>query len=282
MSDIDFFADLGPDDFGAELAKPVKAAAKSDTFPCEHCNGSGVWRGGRNSKGESKCFACGGRGWFKTSASDRMAKRVKAAQNKREALANAQDAFDKSNPGLIDELRGMTSWNSFAQSLTEQYDRKGALSDKQVVSAARMIAKTAATKAKRAAEKAAATVAVDLDAIRQMFAKAAESGLKRPTYRAEGLIISRAPDHGKNAGALYVKTASGDYQGKIQGREFNPAYSAAPETTTALQAIAKDPAEAAIRYGRLTGSCSCCGRELTNKVSIENGIGPVCATKFGF
>jgi hypothetical protein len=39
--------------------------------------------------------------------------------------------------------------------------------------------------------------------------------------------------------------------------------------------------EAAVRYGRQTGRCSCCGRELTNKASIDAGIGPICASKWG-
>jgi hypothetical protein len=37
-----------------------------------------------------------------------------------------------------------------------------------------------------------------------------------------------------------------------------------------------------VAYGRATGSCSCCGRELTDPVSIEAGIGPICAGRFGF
>ena len=54
-------------------------------------------------------------------------------------------------------------------------------------------------------------------------------------------------------------------------------------TSGALLTIAKNPVEAAKAYGKLTGSCSCCGRELSDPVSIEAGIGPVCATKwFGF
>lgn len=34
--------------------------------------------------------------------------------------------------------------------------------------------------------------------------------------------------------------------------------------------------EAAIRFGREIGSCSQCGRRLTNRISRELGIGPVC------
>lgn len=46
-----------------------------------------------------------------------------------------------------------------------------------------------------------------------------------------------------------------------------------------------DPYAAATAYGLQTGvcsCCSCCGRELTNKLSVELGIGPVCREKFGW
>ena len=37
--------------------------------------------------------------------------------------------------------------------------------------------------------------------------------------------------------------------------------------------------EQASEWGRRTGSCMICGRELTNADSIERGIGPICAAK---
>lgn len=39
--------------------------------------------------------------------------------------------------------------------------------------------------------------------------------------------------------------------------------------------------EQAKEYGRETGVCISCGAELTDPVSIEAGIGPICATKWG-
>lgn len=33
-------------------------------------------------------------------------------------------------------------------------------------------------------------------------------------------------------------------------------------------------------FGHRTGRCCCCGRTLTNPVSIENGIGPICAERY--
>lgn len=44
--------------------------------------------------------------------------------------------------------------------------------------------------------------------------------------------------------------------------------------------IEADPMAAAAEYGILTGRCGCCSRELTDPVSIERGIGPICAEKF--
>lgn len=44
--------------------------------------------------------------------------------------------------------------------------------------------------------------------------------------------------------------------------------------------IEADPVAAAAEYGILTGRCGCCSRELTDPVSIERGIGPICAAKF--
>lgn len=48
-----------------------------------------------------------------------------------------------------------------------------------------------------------------------------------------------------------------------------------------LVTIEQDPAAAIIAHGKLTGICGCCGRTLTDPASIEAGIGPVCAKKFG-
>jgi len=47
-----------------------------------------------------------------------------------------------------------------------------------------------------------------------------------------------------------------------------------------LQELNADPLAAAMKHGKLSGRCCSCGRDLTDPVSIEAGIGPVCATKF--
>ena len=184
---------------------------------------------------------------------------------------------------LVKGLREHVSWNDFASSLVQQYDRKRSLSDKQLDAAERMLAKIAANRAEKAA-RAAAAPSVDLTRVHAMFAKAMASGHKRPVYRAAGLALSLAPLSGRNAGSIYVKDdETGDYLGKVtEDLRFNPLRTAPEWAAEALSRIARDPSAAAVEYGRETGRCSCCGRELTNPDSIALGIGPICKDRWGF
>ena len=184
---------------------------------------------------------------------------------------------------LVKGLREHVSWNDFASSLVQQYDRKRSLSDRQLDAAERMLAKIAATRAEKA-ERAAAAPSVDLTRVHAMFAKAMASGHKRPVYRAAGLALSLAPLSGRNAGSIYVKDdETGDYLGKVtEDLRFNPLRTAPEWAAEALSRIARDPSAAAVEYGRETGRCSCCGRELTNPDSIALGIGPICKDRWGF
>ena len=53
-----------------------------------------------------------------------------------------------------------------------------------------------------------------------------------------------------------------------------------PAVEELLNELEQNPLAAAMKYGKLSGLCCSCGRDLTDPVSIEQGIGPVCATKF--
>jgi hypothetical protein len=170
-------------------------------------------------------------------------------------------------------LKGMTEWNGFAHSLVVQYQRKGDLSEKQWDAAERMIRKVDAT----AQRKATMQRSVDVSRIKSLLDSAK---VKRPVFRAAELAFSLAPIHGKNSGAVYVKRGP-DYQGKIIDGVFVPSSACAPITADAVVAVAKDPRGEAVRHGKVTGQCSCCGRQLTDPVSIEMGIGPICASNWG-
>lgn len=64
------------------------------------------------------------------------------------------------------------------------------------------------------------------------------------------------------------------HQAKIARAELS-----LPGLMRALREIEADPVEAAKRYGKLSGRCSCCGRDLTDPASIEIGVGPICLTR---
>ena len=178
---------------------------------------------------------------------------------------------DARNKEITDRLRSVASWNGFARQILSEFDRGGLINANQMSAAERMMDKLEEN-----------SVKVVLSRIREMFEVAVSNGHQKPVYRAEGLKISLAPATGRNAGALYVVVIDDDaYQGKVEGVTFKAVREAAASTVDALHRIAANPMEAAVRYGQKTGKCSCCGRKLTNKVSIEMGIGPICAETWG-
>lgn len=274
MSDawLDFVADLqeAPEEL---TTKPSKNIQK---FDCPTCAGTGLYRGVRVHQDKRHCFSCKGLGYFKTDPRKLAANREKAAERKRAQKAADLANFDAQFPGVRAFVMEAAAWSSFAGSLAEQLNSRGMLSDRQVQSVRSMMAKAEARKAAKENGKAD----VDLTKIREMFETAVGNGYKRPTYRAEGVIISRAPNSGANPGALYIKNEDGAYRGKILGTTFMPTYGA-EGTADALLAIAGDPLAAALKYGQRTGRCACCGKQLTNHTSIDAGIGPICKDKWG-
>ena len=92
---------------------------------------------------------------------------------------------------------------------------------------------------------------------------------------------------GKNVGCIYVKRGAeygAEYLGKITPDDgtFYPSRDCVEADCERLTAILEDFEGELKAHGIDTGICGCCGRELTNPVSIENGIGPICADRFNF
>jgi hypothetical protein len=122
---------------------------------------------------------------------------------------------------------------------------------------------------------------VDVSKIVTALNTAFSNGKKRPKLRLGAFTFSRAPDTGKNPGAIYVKKGMA-YLGKVVDGEFHPVRDCDDDTTKAVIEVASKPLESAVAYGFKTGICACCGITLTNPESIKRGIGPICAEKFGF
>lgn len=99
-----------------------------------------------------------------------------------------------------------------------------------------------------------------------------EGARRQVVLRFDGATV-KAVTKGFNTGSAYVYYPTGAYAGKI-----TPAgvFYGDSNLEGVLAKANEDPQEAAVAYGRQTGNCSCCGRELSDPVSVFGGIGPIC------
>lgn len=182
----------------------------------------------------------------------------------------------KSNAPEIKWIIAHANTNDFAYSLDKQLLKSGHLSEAQFAAVTRILARQSAAPA--------ATTAVGTAGVEKMqeaFATAVSNGLKRPKVRLANFVFKLAPATGRNAGAIYVMTGD-DYLGKIADGQFTGSRDCTEEKRAEIVALCSNPLEAAIAYGKQTGICACCARELTDPESIERGIGPICESKYGF
>lgn len=178
-----------------------------------------------------------------------------------------------SDPKVLETLRGMRS--TFAQDLARKFNK---LSASQYAWAHKL------------AVDANTPAVVDVnqtsqfEALFNAFEAAKGKGAKRLTLRFEGVNVKPNRD----LSALWVTSQTefeqGDYGmqpkylGKVTRTSIDSKFSDTVRET--IMGAANDPLTAAIKYGKVSGSCSCCGKELTVKESIDRGIGPICARKF--
>lgn len=113
------------------------------------------------------------------------------------------------------------------------------------------------------------------------MARLQEGRKGRVILRLQGVTLKFCT-MGGNAGGIYLSRGD-SYLGKITsaGRLFVSGLG--EQATIALEQqladAARDPQAAAIEYGKASGSCACCGRTLSDPVSIWGGIGPICLEK---
>lgn len=260
-----------------EVARKEPPPEKRHT--CLECNGTGLYKGVRIHQEKEHCFACKGKGYFLKSYAERFAAKQKREEAKARKAAKQLAVFDEQYPGLREKLN-QYKWAGFIGSMIQNLNKWNSLTDKQVQASLAVIAKIEEKLAEKAKQREQKTGSVDVSRIMEMFNKASSSGLRHPVYRCEKLTMSLASTNGKNPGAIYVK-CNGEYAGKIMAGQFTPVNSAPEDILKLVQEVADNPLGKAREYGRITGSCSCCGRTLSNTESIEAGIGPICASKWG-
>lgn len=263
-----------------------KARVAPDVFveKCPKCNGTGRYVG-LSSHGY-KCFACKGTGkqTFKNSAEDRAKARESAAARKERTRQSNLEQYEAEHPQIAAWWTGSTF--EFALSLREFATKNGYLTEGQEKAAYKCVQKFAEAQARRqtdALARAQNAVAVDITPIYASLQRAYGNGVRKPVLRlAHGdtkYEFSRAPDTGRNAGAVYVKAGEA-YLGKVVGGKFERSRDCSAADEQAIVDICADPEASALAFGKNFGVCSCCGRTLTNELSISLGIGPICRSKF--
>lgn len=197
----------------------------------------------------------------------------------------------------IDTLRANVSKldksdQEFANSLLSQSLRRQ-LSEKQMAWVVKLATKAheAANpeiRATRTADVSANPGAERFSGIRTIFDNAVAEGMQKLSLRTvtkDGtkLRVSLAVDLKRIHVAEPAETVEatglpGRYFGFINADgEFRAGRDKADDDVMqALRDLNSDPMAVAIEYGRKTGTCCVCGRGLTNAVSVEEGIGPIC------
>ena len=187
----------------------------------------------------------------------------------------AQWATD--NPAAYEWIVNHADTNTFAGSLHTSLLKWGGLTTKQLLAVQGAIARAAIAKTK--AENAPT---LSVEPIEVAFGKATAAGIARPRLRLGEFVFSPAPANGKNPGAIYVKHSDGSYLGKVAGSRLFTVSAVSPAVEAEIVGVAADPMKAAIAYCKKYGKCSVCARTLTDEDSINRGIGPVCAERFGW
>jgi hypothetical protein len=267
------------DDVPALMGEVVTTVLYKES--CKKCRGTGKFVGYTGfTLGE--CFSCKGAGFheFKTSPQYRLNARTSTAARKERQATATIDAFAAQNPAEHAWMIKTAPRFEFAQSMLDAVVKFGSLTEKQLAAVQKCVAKDAERNVERAARVEAAPQ-IDISKIEVSFAKAMSAGIKRPKLRLADFKFSPAPVTGNNAGAIYVK-AGETYLGKIANGKLFKSRDCDATTEASILVAAADPEAAAIAYGRKFGQCAICARELSNQESIDRGIGPICATKFGW
>lgn len=286
----DRFNDPIDDIFGAPLrTEPVTPPANyrdpvttgAYTEPCQSCRGRGrfISYAGRDC---GACFECKGAGkqTFKTSAEDRTKSRVQAAARKAKAMATAWETFAAAQPEVAAWIKVSAESFPFAAAMQETVIKYGDLTENQLAACKRCIAARQGSR-EAAQARAAGAPEISVGKIEDAFTAARSNGIKRPKLNLGAFRFSMAPASGKNAGSIYVKQGE-DYLGRVTEGKFYATRECGDDRRANIVNVASDPAAAAKAFGQRTGQCSCCGRELTNGISIDLGIGPICAEKYGW
>jgi hypothetical protein len=213
---------------------------------------------------------------------------VKATAARKVSVANKAasnlDTFKAEFPAEMAWIDSRISWEvktgkgDFGSSLRDGVIKFGGLTEKQMAAVRTNMAK----RAEAIAAAPAKSTVIDVTNLDAVFAVARSQNAIKAALRTGTITFSLAKAGGANPGAIYAKTADGEYLGKIVGGTFHKAMACTPANVEEVIEASRDPKAAAIRYATATNRCSVCNIVLTDPVSKERKMGPDCAKKFGW
>ena len=166
----------------------------------------------------------------------------------------------------------------FVPSVMEQFNKKGALSDKQWGIVERIVTARCETPINFAPE--------DVEALYNFFFTARES-IKYPKItitmdNEETLRIKMSGERSKQPDILQLEVA-GAWVGRLYpDGKLDKARSADWETVASwLSDLLGDTPEFVAKHGKTTGNCVFCGKALNDERSVANGYGKKCASNYG-
>ena len=265
-----------------QAALAQKAAAP--TVDCPKCLGKGKYTFGFRYIRTEPCKVCKGSGKVKADWEKARAAYQKGEETKKNNKLAKQQAWIDAHPAEWKWINGAAANFQFASDMHRAIVTYGQLTEKQLAAVQKCVSRLAEKNAERNAEmERNAVQAPGANAVILCLQKANIGGHKAPTLRTELATFSLAKPNSKNAGCVYVKAPGRDgaYYGKITPEgSFQPTRECPEDARAGVARAAANALDEAVAYGKKTGTCSCCGRELTDPVSIANGIGPVCASGF--
>lgn len=204
--------------------------------------------------------------------------------------ASATPTLPTQYAGLLAALPLLTGSDArFASDLLSGYRRYGSFTPRQQPHVDRLILRAASPAATLPTQSNGVSVG-DFSAVIDLFRRA-QQHLKYPKIRlmcgSDPVILSIAGPASKAPGTVNV-TGDGQYPDRAWYGRVTPAGVWEPSQRANIDAIgellrqlATDPARVAALYGKLTGNCCFCQRELTDARSVTAGYGPVCADHYG-
>jgi hypothetical protein len=115
-----------------------------------------------------------------------------------------------------------------------------------------------------------------LSLVEKMYS-AVKGKVRNLKLRLPGVTLSTV-SRGHNVGCVYI-IENDTYAGKITNRGILQAR-VSEDTRNILLDANDNLLQLAKIYGHETGNCSVCGRTLSDPLSVQMGIGPICAERF--